>query len=145
MAVLRASAAWHDGTGTGELATSWYQIDQSTDIFIAIAQAASPTPNGLWATTLVQGGGSALPGSVPVQNCARILYQTANGTRVPILIPGAQTGVYMPDGETVNPNSSLVMAITQAFLAKGTTASDEVITNYLSGTKLIVRLPNITH
>ena len=139
------TAAWHDTTGTGQLVTSWYQSDESTDIFTAISQATSPVPNGLWATTLVVAGGSSLPGSVPVQNCARILYVTSNGTRVPLLIPGAQSGVYLSDGETVNPNSPLVQAVTAAFLSKGRSAASEGINSYLSGTKLVVRLPNITH
>lgn len=145
MALLRASATWQDGTGTGELATSWYQGDEATGIYLAIAQASSCTPHGLWATTLVQGPGNTLPGSVPAQVCARLLYATSNGLRVPLLIPGAQAGVYMSDGETVDPNSSLVQAISAAYIADGMSAAGETIVEYVSGTKLIVRLPGITH
>lgn len=82
--------------------------------------------------------GAPAPTAATYQNVtdtANLLFQTAGGNIVTVVLPAPQAGIFLADGTTVDPANALVTAIVAAALAVVVDITGAAVVAYLGGTR----------
>jgi hypothetical protein len=132
-----------DLSGTGQMSVSWWETGGQNGVALALLGCTQANVGSLYASQLVTPISSSGSGLVPVTTAARLEYRTSVGTRVPILLPAVDPGIFLPDGETVDPSNIHVSALSTDVLALVTDAAGNAVASYVSGTRVGLRLPGI--
>lgn len=128
MADKRASIIWLDVNGVSRQ-TILTSTTGAGAIWAAVQAASQAQVETSWESVLGASVGSAASGAYQsVKMSASLLYQTGSGGSLRITIPAPQLSIFLPDGVTVDPSNSLVIAINTAAIGLlsnggGTTAA----------------------
>jgi hypothetical protein len=139
----RATLNVHDASGTGQISTSWWQLDTGVDLANSVLGCSDAFPVSFLATQLLSGVSGGGAGGIPVTTAARLWFATAAGGKLSLLVPSVDASVFLADNETVNPSSTLVSLLSAQMISEGCDAIGNAVTAYISGTRVTLRLPGI--
>lgn len=72
---------------------------------------------------------------ISVRDRAKLIFQTAGGTIVTLVLPSPQAGIFLADGQTVDPANPAVIAIVTAAMAVLVDTAGNPVTIFLGGTR----------
>lgn len=132
MAVGRRSIVWVDAAGGTRLVQLTTSADASA-LQNAIAAHSNAAVQQLWEGALVLPGAPAPVAAeyLSTRDYARLVYQTAAGDQVSLLVPAPMADVFRADGQTVDP--SAVADITAAAMDLLVTQAGTPVTGLVAG------------
>lgn len=130
--VMRRSTVWVDSAAQTRVHLLTTTAGAST-VEAALAAKSNAAVQLSWEGDLVvvSSPTPVLANYQSVRDAAELLYETSAGVLQKVLLPAPQAGIFMGDGETVNP--AQITAITAAILANVVTTDGTALTAYRGG------------
>lgn len=130
----RASVIWLDFNGVTRqtIVTS----AAGAGAIWAAAQAASQAQVQMtWESALGAPVGAATAGNYQSNKMsAQLVFQTAAGSNLRLTIPAPSLGIFLADGQTVDPANALVLAIVASCIGSLSDAAGNVAVTFVGGT-----------
>jgi hypothetical protein len=139
VAIARIINEWNDAAGGFLRTAGWVDDTTSVSTFQNALEACSN--DALTHSTFAVPRAAAQTATAALYylttDAIRLTYLTATpGLTISLIIPGPQSSVFLPDGVTVDPGSTLIAALTAAATTGSLTASGgQPATLFFSGVK----------
>lgn len=137
MTQVRAIWEWEDNAGGFLRASNWVFATPGLATLEAAIQACS-NADLLYATNGIPTVSSGAPGPGTYNlttDVAVLIFATAAGSNVRVVIPGPDISVFGPDTNVVDPTATTVAALIAAVTGTLGDSAGNVVTGYVSGVK----------
>lgn len=134
MSVVRRYQAWIDAQGN----TTLTYVNGSAGLTTLVGQIKAVSNadvlNSVEATLNVNGSPGPAAATYPtVRDSAKLMFKTASGNDVTLLVPAPQQSLFLADGQTVDPSAAA--ALIAAALGVVTDEAGNAVTTYVGGVR----------
>jgi hypothetical protein len=129
----RASVIWLDFNGVSRQ-TIITSTTGAGAIWAAVQAASQAQVEMSWESVLGASVGTPAAGNYQsAKMAAQLTYQTGSGAILRLTVPAPSLGIFLADGETVDPSTALVIAINTAAIGLLSDVSGNTAVTYVGG------------